>query len=107
MADLNLDGTQANEGESWANDYCVHCNARNWVCMGDLTDCTSNTGEEPVCRCWSCKKPYWRAGRLDDIQALVYSDANYDEEKSPAENLPNMPVVDGLESPEYLFDGNE
>ena len=43
--------------EQWAKEYCPHCQAANWLCLGDPSDMTIPDIE--VCRCWSCEKRFF------------------------------------------------
>lgn len=40
--------------ESWSTIFCPHCNAKNWLNHGDLSDCTIPDIE--ALQCWKCEQ---------------------------------------------------
>ena len=81
-------------GDSWDCSRCPECGRDNYICMGDLNDCTSSLGQEPACICWNCEHKFWRPGWNDDLMALECS-GHWDPEKSEEENLKEVGAETG------------
>jgi hypothetical protein len=45
--------------DTYTKEFCPKCGKANWFCHGDLSDCTSSMGEEPIAQCWSCSVRWW------------------------------------------------
>ena len=43
--------------DMWSQEKCPHCGALNWVCWGNLDDCTGPDTES--IQCFSCSKLWW------------------------------------------------
>lgn len=66
--------------ESWMRLLCPHCQVSNWVCQGDVTDCTGYDPE--VIRCWKCGQCFLVDSEGMDFLELTEDSAN-DGKESP------------------------
>lgn len=44
--------------EWWVKTHCPECKSCNWICEGDLNDCTAPDTE--AIECWKCGHKWWR-----------------------------------------------
>jgi hypothetical protein len=44
--------------EWWVKTHCPKCKSCNWICEGDLQDCTVPDTE--AIECWDCGHKWWR-----------------------------------------------
>lgn len=64
--------------ESWAKFYCPACEKANWVCYGDLEDCTVFDPE--ALECHSCSKK-WMI--VEPHECCWYDDEDEDHKANP------------------------
>jgi len=76
--------------ESWVKTHCDKCKSCNWICDGDLQDCTVPDTE--AIECWSCGHKWWRDSDT------AYDMHGEDEDTSMEEYLENY-AVKGRETP--------
>jgi hypothetical protein len=86
--------------ETYNKECCPHCNSINWICLGDLSDMTSNLGNGSVCKCWKCEKKFW----LVSFHEMSESDYEFlidgwDSSKTKEENLEECEWEQGREVP--------
>jgi len=43
--------------ETWNTLQCPYCDALNWICQGDINDCSALDIE--ACQCHKCDKKFW------------------------------------------------
>lgn len=78
--------------ETWGKLWCPACNTPNWICLGDLEDCTVPTTEAVLCH--SCKKKFLIIDRNELMDMYgedlkpgeTLEDYCYDDEGRPSPN---------------------
>ena len=65
--------------ETWIKARCPVCKSCNWLCEGDMQDCT--TVDTEAIECWLCNHQWWRdPDNVDDIHGFD-EDTTMDELK--------------------------
>lgn len=82
--------------EAWNKIWCPECKAINWVCLGDLNDCTQMDCEAVICH--QCNKKIV----LIDIHESYASELEGNEDEPPMTKediISNLYTEKGLEKP--------
>lgn len=69
----NFEDILMSDEEVWIKTHCPKCNNCNWLCDGDMSDCTTSTDE--AIECWNCGHKWWRDS---DYAEDCYGEENID-----------------------------